>query len=150
LARLGGAAAFPDAQAIVASGAVTHDGRFGLLGDANLFSGIPNRVAVVSIAQAALAPVQVLSPISDPEGLVTSPFDDVALVLETTANQILVLTYTPGNAQAPFAPRGPLAYTGAAPQLPAVAQLLTSGSLAGRVLVAENLGIRQVTFAGGG
>jgi hypothetical protein len=138
-----GADAFGDDDAIVASLAVTFDGRYGLIGDNNLFSGTGNRVAVVGIDP--LAPSQLLTSIEDPVGLVASPYDNAALVVSGFGDALIALSYTP-DAAAPFAVKGPLTYAGAKPQLPAQPVMIARGSLAGLVLVAETSGIRRVRF----
>src|SRR6185295_3490683 len=90
-----------------------------------------------------------LMPIDDPIAIVASPFDDAALVASGFGNAFFALDYDPDAAE-PFAVRGELAYQGAPPQLPGGAVRVDRGALAGRVLVAENLGVRQVSFEGGG
>ncbi|MGH7281015.1 MAG: hypothetical protein ACRELY_05790, partial [Polyangiaceae bacterium] len=40
----------------------------------------------------------------------------------------------------------PITYTHGAPQLPSFAALISRGALEGRVLVAENVGVRQVAL----
>jgi hypothetical protein len=148
-ALLGGADAFGDEEAIVASVAVTHDGKFGLVGDNSEFSGIPNRVAVVGIGAGALSSAQVLTPVGDPVAIVTSPFDDAALVVSGYDNAFYRLAYDPTKA-APFTFEGELDYVGKAPELPSAAALVATGSLEGSVYVAELAGIRRARFAGGG
>ena len=148
-AALTGADAFGDDEAIIASGALTANARHFLLGDNSAFSGIPNRVAVVSVDGDALAPVQVLTPIEDPVAIVASPFDDAAIVASGFGDAIFVLDYAP-DASTPFTLRGELAYTGGPPQLPGGAVLVERGSLEGLVLVAENVAVRRVRFDGGG
>lgn len=149
-ALVGGAPAFPDEEAIVSAVARTHDDRFALLGDNSQFASVPNRVSVVAIGAGGLMFTQTLSPVEDPVAIVTSPWDDAALVVSGFGNAILALGYDPASATAPFTVKGPLAYAGAKPQLPGSAVLIERGALRGRVYVAENLGVRQARFAQGG
>ena len=148
-AALAGADAFGDDEAIIASGALTANGRHFLLGDNSAFSGVPNRIAVASIDGDTLSPVQVLTPIEDPVAIVTSPFDDAAIVASGFGDAIFVLDYAP-DATTPFTLRGELAYTGGPPQLPGAAVLVDRGSLEGLALVAENVAVRRVRFDGSG
>lgn len=150
-ARLAGADAFGDDEAIVSAAAVTPDAKYALIGDYSGFSGVPNRVAVVAIGPGdALVPRQVLSPLEDPFALIASPFGDAALVVSGFGDALFRLTYDPANAAAPFAVAGELDYTGAPPQLPGSAVLVDRGALRGRVLVAENVAVRQLDFQDGG
>jgi len=143
-----GADAFGDDEAIVASAAVTADGRYLLAGDNSMFSGIDNRVAVSRILDGAagIEAVQVLTPVEDPFSIVASPFDNAAIVVSGFGDAIIALDYDAGAGDDPFSVRGELDYEGAAPQLPGDAVMVGSGSLAGRVLVVENLAVRQVQF----
>jgi hypothetical protein len=146
----GGADAFGDDDAIVPSAEVTADGRFALFGDNASFAGVGARVAVVSVGEADLAPVQVLSGIPDPTSIVASPFDDAALVVSgLDGDALYVLDYEP-EADPPFSNRGELAYEGAGPRLPDTAVLIDRGRLRGRVLVSQVSEIRQVQFEGEG
>jgi hypothetical protein len=148
--RTGGADAFGDDEAIVSALALTADGRYALVGDNNAFSGLPNRVAVAAPTQdGQLSRVQVLTPVDDPVALVASPFDDAVLVASGFGNALLLLRYDP-RSRTPFTSAGALVYSGARPQLPANAVMVARGALRGRVLVSENLGVRQVQFGGDG
>jgi hypothetical protein len=149
-ALLGGADAFGDDQAIVSAVAATHDGAYVLIGDNSEFSGNPNRVAVVRHDANGPAAAQVLTPVDDPVGIVPSPFDDAVLVVSGYDNAFFRLTYDPKNAAAPFADAGPITYIGKKPELPGAAGLVARGKLTGRVLVAENTGIRPLAFHKGG
>jgi len=139
---------FGDTLAILSDVALTPDGRYALLADDNAFSGIANRVAVVELASGGVNPAQVITPVTDPQSIVASPFDDTVIVTSGMGNAIYVLTYAAGPA--PFSLAAPLAYVGAPPQLPASAEVVRVGGLEGLVLVAENLGVRRLRFAAGG
>lgn len=146
---LAGVDAFGDDEAIVSAAAVTPDQRFFLIGDNSAFSGIPNRIAVVEIATDSLVATQVLTPIDDPVAIVPSPFGNSVLVASGFSDALLALDYDP-TANPPFSLRGELSYVGPAPQLPGHAVLIDRGMLRGRVLVAENTGVRRVAFAADG
>ncbi|APR76064.1 Hypothetical protein A7982_01411 [Minicystis rosea] len=143
---LAGAPAFADDEAIISAIARTHDDRFVLIGDNSEFASVPNRVAVVGVSGASLTAAQTLSPIEDPVSIVTSPFDNAALVVSGYGNAFFALGYDPGNTTAPFTVKGQVTYVGKKPQLPANAVLVDRGALRGRVWVAENEGVRQVRF----
>jgi DNA-binding beta-propeller fold protein YncE len=145
--RVGSAAPFPDGGALVASVAVTPDGKYALVADNGLNAG--SRVAVVALAP-QISGVSVL-PTPFPAAVVMSPFGNAAIVLnDDSTNQIHVLSYDPARAAAPFAITGELAYKFGKPQLPTNASILTRGALKGRVFVAENLAVRQLTFGAAG
>jgi hypothetical protein len=119
------------------------------MGDNAAFSGLPNRVAVVSVNGEALAGVQMLSPLEDPISIVTSPFDDAALVVSGFGDAVFMLDYTPAD-PAPFHIRGEPTYVGAPPQLPGSAVVLRRGRLEGLTVLAENVGVRRIRFRGAG
>jgi hypothetical protein len=148
---IAGVTPFPDDEAIVSSAALTADGRYLLVADDNVFSTTGgNRVAAVEVQTGnTLRAAQVLSALADPAAVVTSPHNDTALVLDGEANKITVLDYDPSNASAPFSVRGFLA-TSSTPQLPTGAAMISRGALTGRVIVVENVSLRQVQLDKGG
>lgn len=148
--RSGGADAFGDDEAIIGGTALTDDGRFILVGDNQGISQTPpNRVAVAEVTAGGVSARQVLAPIEDPLSIVTSPFDDAALVASGFGDALVVLDYN-AAAATPFSVRGPLTYTGARPELPGHIVMIERGSLRGLAFVAENLGVRRVRFGAGG
>ena len=149
---LDGADAFGDDGAIVSAMALTADGQYGLIGDNSMFSGVPNRVAVVSVDEASgvVEPQQVLTPIEDPFAIVTSPYDDAALVVSGTGDALLVLSYDPDAVPTPFTLEGELEYLDAGPLLPGGAVMIERGTLTGLVLVSELHSVRLVAFTGDG
>lgn len=147
-AILGSTPAFPDMDAIAAGFALTRDGRYALIGDNSAFSGVPNRLGIVRIDGDALTHVGNFD-IGDPVTIVTSPFDNAAIVLSTTADDINVLSYDPGNMAAPFTLEGPLTTTDAT-LLPLSASMIDRGSLEGLVIIGENVGVRRVRFEASG
>lgn len=145
--RSSGTKIFDDEEAQVSTLVITRDGKFGLVGDNAGFSSVPNRVGVAKLgATPSLA--QVLSPIEDPIDIVTSPFNDAALVVSGFGEKLWILDYAP-NASEPFSIRGEVSYS-SNPELPAFAVSIDSGQHQGRVFVAENAGIRMLRFATGG
>ncbi len=149
-----GVDAFGDDEAFVSSAALTENGRHLLITDNNSFvEGAGKRVAVVEVLGNELRTAQILTrsedPLRDPAAVVTSPYDDTALLLCAQGDDIYILDYAPGNADAPFSIRGKLEASSAT-LLPSVAVQIKRGTLKGRVLISENLTIRQVQFEGGG
>jgi hypothetical protein len=147
---LGGASMFPDGEAMVASLAVTGDGKYVLAGDNSEFSGIPNRVGVASLKEGKLVPVQVLTPILDPVALVASPFGDSVIAVSGYGNSVRVLVLDAGSAAAPIADAGPPEWVGKKPELPGAAVPILRGKLKGMVILSENLGVRRLRFDGNG
>lgn len=141
---------FGDDNAIVSDATLTSDGRFVLLGDNSSFSATPNRVGVLALRGGAMTAAGVVANVNDPESLVASPFDETVLATSAFGNALFVLQPSADAGPAPFVLRGPVAYAGPAPQLPGQAVMIGRGALRGRVLIAENLAIRQVQFAAGG
>ncbi len=146
---LASATAFTD-DAIVSCSAVTHDGRYVLVGDNCGFCDADNRVGVLGVTETSIEPIEVLSPVEDPVSILASPFDDVVMVASGFGNAVYLLIYDPSNQTSPFTLSGELAYVGARPQLPARAVMLRRGTLTGRVFLAENLGVRAIVFRGNG
>lgn len=144
--RLASADPFEGEEAILSSMAVTADGRYVLLGDNHGFSGTGNRVAVIALGTDRLRPVQEFSPVEDPVAIVPSPFGGPVLVVSGFGNAIHVFDYDPEDAFEPFSVRGELPYEGLPPCLPSQAVCIGQGDLAGRVLVSENGGLRQIEF----
>lgn len=141
-----GADAFGDDTMFVGGTALTADGTTYLVGDINQFPPA-DRVAVVHVDGAAVTPVSVIGSVADPEAIAASPFGDVAVVTSTLDDALVVLDAAPSGA---WRVRGEVAYTGASPQLPAALAAIDRGALAGRVLVAENVSIRQLAFRASG
>ncbi len=146
---LGTADPFRDELAIVSAAALTQDGRYVLLGDNSQFSGVPNRVGIVSMGAGTIGAAGVVENVNDPEALVASPFDDTVLVTSAFDNALYVLSRSDASAAA-FVLSGPVSYKGPEPQLPGNAVMIGRGMLNGRVLVAENQAIRSLSFAKGG
>jgi hypothetical protein len=142
-------AAFGDQDAIVSAVSVMPGDKHALIGDYNAYSGKPNRVAAVAISGNALSAVQVLSPIDDPVDIIASPYGNAALVLSGFSDALYRLSYN-GASSTPFKNEGELSYKGSSPKLPAAGVLITRGQLKGRVLIAENVAVRQVQFQASG
>jgi hypothetical protein len=147
---VGGADAFGDDEAIVASSDVTPDGLYHLAGDNSLFSSVPNRVAVSRILEGGMEPVQILPSIEDPVAIVISPHGNAGLGASGMGDALVVLGYDPADASTPFSNEGELAITSEPVALPGAAVMIERGSLTGRVLVAELSAVRQVQFGADG
>lgn len=145
--RVASIPAFGTQDAITAGFDVTADGEWALIGDNSVFNEDQNSVAAVRIDGDALTAGQRID-IQDPVQIVTSPFDNAAIVLSTTDDNINVLGYTPG-ANNPFALQGPLDVAESS-LLPGSATMIHRGSLEGLVLVGENVAIRRVQFEANG
>ncbi|MBN2798709.1 MAG: hypothetical protein JXX28_06120 [Deltaproteobacteria bacterium] len=141
-----GAPAFPDDDAIMAATAVTSDGLYGLISDNSSFSGVPNRVGVVSLGDDAVTAHALLSEVKDAVAMVSSPFDNTVLVASGFEDALLTLSEHGGAWQND----GELSYRGGGPQLPSGMVMIERGSLEGLVLVAENVAVRSVQFEVGG
>ncbi len=147
---LAAAVAFDMDDPILSAVTLTADRRFGVLADNSAFSLVPNRIAVVQIGDGdSLTFVQELGMLDDPYDVVTSPFDDAALFTSGFGDAIVVMSYDPTGAP-PFSIRGELEYLAGGPALPGNAVMLDRGDLRGRVLVAENVAVRQIQFEGDG
>ncbi|MEO6775347.1 MAG: hypothetical protein ABI467_20455 [Kofleriaceae bacterium] len=137
--------AFGDDNAIVGGFALSADHKTLLIGDTNAFSGVPNRVGVVSVGADLLVPATVLTPIADPEAIATSPFGNVAIVT-STADGDSIYVLDDGGTNHAWRIRGKVAYAGAGPMLPGDVATIDRGDLEGHVLVAELSSIRQLAF----
>jgi hypothetical protein len=146
---LSGADAFGDDESIISAVILAAGGQVGLLADRSAFSGILNRIAVVTVEGNSLTAVQVVPDLDDPYELVASPVDDTAIMVSGYGDAVFVLDIDPLLPQ-PVSVRGELAYVGAGPQLPGHAVMLERGALTGLVLLAENTGVRRIRFEGGG
>jgi hypothetical protein len=152
-AVIAGADPFPDDEAIVSAAVLTAGGRHLLVADYSQFytdEELENRLAVIEVGAAALAPVQTVTGIEDPYDVVASPDDDAVLVVSGFGDALFALPYDPENAAAPLAAAAELTYSGGRPQLPGHAALVERGPQRGLVLVAENQGVRRVRFEGDG
>jgi hypothetical protein len=129
--------------AIVGGAAMTSDGATVLIGDTSAadLSNTPNRVAIVGVGSDSLTPVTVLSPLEDPESIVTSPYGNVAVASSAFGDALFVI-----DDQGGWRIRGEVTYTGGRPQLPGDMVELHRGALLGHVLVSENVAIRQLVF----
>ena len=145
---IGSAALFPDGGAIASDVAVTPDDAYALVADNGLFAG--NRVGVVRLGGASPSLVDIL-PTANPVGVVSSPFGNAALVLNSDGmDGLTLLSYDPTQAAHPFTNAGALTYVLPKPQLPSEAVVIQRGGLIGRVLIGELLGVRQVQFLADG
>jgi hypothetical protein len=143
---LGQASGFGSADAIIAAGALSPDGKLALFADHGMFSSTAGTVAVLRIDGDSLAPLQLLGKLQEPTAIVVSPYNNAALVVLTnTFDAVIALGYD-ASAATPFTVKGPISYQGKRPALPGGSVLIERGALRGRVLIAENEGVRQVAF----
>lgn len=141
-AAIAGSDAFGDDLQIVGGAALTADGATFLVGDTSQFSGVPNRVAAVTVTATGLAQGDVV-PVEDPAAIATSPFGDVAIVASAFGDAIFILDTAPAGG---WRVRGEVAYSGGAPQIPADLAAIDRGALRGHVFVAENVSVRHLAF----
>jgi len=147
--RLGGGQAFPD-DAIIGGSAVTPDGSLALLGDVSEFSGRDTAIAVIEVQGDSLVRRQVLTPFEDPGSIVAAPEGGTLLAASGYGDALWVLERVPDAPAAPIRVRGRLATPSGKPQLPGSMVIVERGALAGRVLVPEVTGIRQVHLGADG
>jgi len=77
-----------------------------------------------------------------------SPFGNALLLLNTDGEDALrVVKYDAANDTTPFTITGEVTLLGGKTELPSLASVIDRGTLLGRVLVAENVAIRQLAFA---
>jgi hypothetical protein len=137
--------AFPDDDAIIGGATLSSDGQYFLLGDTSAFAAVPNRVAVVSVGSGTLTVEDVVPNVEDPITLIADPARLQVLAVSGFGNALFVLDRPASTWR-----KREVTYMGARPQLPGGAVMIASGGLEGRVLVAENLGVRQVRFTASG
>jgi hypothetical protein len=141
---LGGGDAFGDDDSIFSGFALSHDGATAFIGDSNVVG--TNRVGIVSVSATDIAPLAVISNITDPSGIAASPHGDVAIVTSSQPPNEGIYVLDKGGTNATWRNRGELTYVGAAAQLPGDVVTIDRGQLAGSVLVAELSKVRRVLF----
>ena len=148
--RLGGILAFPEEGEWVSASALSFDGRYGVFADGSGFSNFANSISVVDFDGGDIALAQDIPslPYQSPSAFVVSPFGDTLLMLTADAGEdaISIYSFAGGTTSAPLTWVAELDYNGAGPLLPAAAGFISRGSLEGRALVAENLGVRSLQF----
>lgn len=137
--------AFSDDEAIIGGVALTADEQYFLIGDTSSFASVPNRVAVVPLAGSAFGATEMIPDLEDPIALVADPDRTQVLAVSGFGNAMYVL-----DKPATTWRKREVTYAGAKPQLPGGAVMIGAGTLKGRVLIAENLGVRQVRFTADG
>ncbi|MFC1611231.1 hypothetical protein ACFL6C_09740, partial [Myxococcota bacterium] len=147
---------FEDNDHLVTAMTATPDGRYVLIADGSswLAPELDHRIGVIEVLTCTLLTPQVLMPLpyDSPTTLVASPYNNAVLLLTAEAGDdgITYFAYDLSNSTTPFTYAGEVAYTHGRPQLPAGAVVIERGGLTGRVLVSENVGVRQVQFLEGG
>ena len=87
----------------------------------------------------------------NPAGVVMSPFGNALLLMNSDGEDALrVVRYDAANDVAPFSIGALIALKGGKTELPSIASVVSRGGLKGRILVAENLAVRQLAFAADG
>ena len=130
--------AFGDDEAIVSDAAWDYEGERLLVADYSAFSGVSNRVAVVTDA----GPVDVIE-VYDPVSLATAPWPDgSALVVSGYGNAVYELERTEDSYV--------LGAEVVSLDLPGVAVGVARGAQRGRVLVTENSGLWELELLDGG
>jgi hypothetical protein len=132
---------FIDGGAIVSSIAVMPDGKFALAADNGIIVG--NRLAAIALPSMENAGI-LATP--NPAAVFASPFGNSALILNSDGTDAIRFATYASDAATPFSIVGEIAYVNAKPQLPSFASVIERGTLKGRVLVAENVAVRQVAF----
>lgn len=123
--------------------AITPDGRYVLQGDTGMFA--THGVAVAEVVVDTLVSRQFLQGIGNPAAIVVAPVGGTVLVAGAyEPDDLWILDRTDATPETPFTIRGPVDYVGGGSQLPTAMVMLDRGPLAGRVLVTEVEGIRQV------
>jgi hypothetical protein len=140
--------AFGDDNAVYSGFALAHDGATAFIGDSN-FSGT-NRVGIVSVSATAIAPLAVISGITDPSGIAASPYGDLAVVTSSQPPGEGIYILDKGGTGGTWQKRGAVTYMGAAPQLPGDVVTIDQGQLAGSVLVSELSSVRRLVFQSSG
>jgi hypothetical protein len=130
-------------RTIVTDAAVSSDGKLGVLACGNSLAG-GSQVVAVSLG-ATLEKRNTLA-IESASSIVPSPFGNAFLLTTSDPDSVRVLAYDASNSAAPLSLRGELAYRFVRPQLPTSATVISRGKLKGRVLMVENLAVRQVQF----
>jgi hypothetical protein len=137
--------AFADDEAIVGGAALTADNQWFMIGDTSSFASVPNRVAAVPVTSTGFGTVEMIPDVEDPLTLIADPARLQVLAVSGFGDALFVLDRPSTTWR-----KTEVTYSGAKPQLPGGAVMIRSGTLAGRVLVAENLGVRQVRFTASG
>ena len=145
---IGSGDAFAHDDWIGAGFALAGGGAHAIVGDNSGFSSEPNAISVVALTADTVTRLQTI-PVTDPVSIVASPFDDAVLVVSGFPEALTLFPYD-SNALMPLGTGAAVPTAGLGLALPYGTVTLDRGSLNGRVLVAENLAIRQLQFASGG
>lgn len=144
--RIASADGFGDDMASIGGTALTADGSTYLIGDTSGFASVPNRIAVVGVSETGLKSASVIPNVNDPEGIVASPFGNVAVATDAFGNAIHILDDSGSGGT--WRVRGDVAYaTGTSPpQLPGDVATIAVGMLRGHVFISEVDKVRQLAF----
>jgi hypothetical protein len=143
-ARTGGGSVFTT-EAIASWVSVTPDSKWAFVTDDSLYGSKMAPINLTTMAAGATLTT------SNPAGMVMSPFGNAGLLIESTGTDHLKkITYDAANATTPFAVGAEVAYVGGATELPSWANVITRGTLKGRILVSELEAVRQLDFGADG
>jgi hypothetical protein len=142
--QLAGAPVFSHDDAFFADAATTPDGGLVLVNDVSSWSGEPQGVGAVRIDGDTVTTAG-FTEVYDPASLVVSPWGDAALVSSAFGDEVVVF----GVDAASTDPLGPATRVSGA-GVPTWMVGIDRGLLAGRVLLVEAEGIRQLQFDGAG
>lgn len=143
---LGGVDAFGHDEASVGGGYWSAERNTLWIGDTSQFSGIANKVAIVSTVGGLSNVGSVV--IDDVAAIRVSPFADLGVVASGFGDAIFVVDR--GGTAGAYQVAGKVAYMGAAPQLPSGMAMIERGALKGHVFVAEVSGVRHLVFGSAG
>ena len=143
---LAGTDAFGHDEASVGGGYWSAERNTLWIGDTSQFSGIPDKVAIVSTV-GGLSNVGAVV-IDDAAGIRVSPFADLGVVSSGFGDAIFVVDR--GGVAGAYRVAGKVTYMGAAPQLPSGMAMIERGALKGHVFVAEVAGVRHLVFGSAG
>ncbi len=116
---------------------VARSGKWLLVTDNSAFSGIPHRVAISELYDDHILPHAIFN-VEDPFDITVSPFGNAALVTSGIRNSVVRLAFDGHEwSKEERVSR---------PRLPGGLVTVNRPPLMGRVLVAENLGVRQLQF----
>ena len=137
-------------DALVSSSTITHDDKYILVLDNNIFDGT-SRFAVVNVNSNTLElnTIQVLDDkINDPSSVISSPYNNDVLITSCQGNGLIYYRYDSLNQVSPYAYQGTITYNGMKPQLPTNLQHMigSNDTITGLVYMSELSGLRGIQF----
>lgn len=147
-AYMGGGDTFGDDNQGFSGFALSHDGATVFVGDSNVTGN--NRVAIGTVGATSVTALTTITMITDPSGIVASPFGDVAIVTSSQPPGEGVYVLDKQGPSSTWRNRGELTYVNGTAELPGDMAMIERGTLTGRVLVSELSRIRVVSIASSG